>query len=145
MPRGRYSLHDPHDPVRAAAARALRLAEAPEVNDLLSIAIIKDSEPSVRSAAIFATSFRQPTPGIAEALIQAAKTDSIEYVRADAIVQLRAHPQASPEISATLAWIAENDAKPGIRRLAREGFASIQHDSDAVATEITKPSSQAQK
>ena len=114
------ALHDPRSPVREAAARALRLAEAPEIDSLLSTTITGDSDPHVRAAAIFATTFRRSSTSLAESLIQAAKTDSAEYVRSGAIAQLRAHPEASPAIPETLAWIAEHDPKPGIRRLARE-------------------------
>jgi hypothetical protein len=124
LPAIEEALHDPRDPVRAAAARALRLGETPEIDSLLSAAITTDSAPRVRSAAIFATSFRHPTVPVAEALIKAAKTDSEEYVRSEAVVQLRAHPSASPDIPDTLAWIADHDTKPGIRRLAREGLAA---------------------
>lgn len=125
------ALRDPRDPVRAAAARGLRLALEPEVDGLLAAAITVDSDSQVRAAAIFATSFRRPTSTLTEALIQAAKSDAAEYVRSDAISQLRAHPEASPDILTTLAWIAEHDPKPGIRRLAREGLAPTQHDSQA--------------
>ena len=31
----------------------------------------------------------------------------------------------SPHVAETLAWIAEHDAKPGIRRLAREALGSV--------------------
>lgn len=139
------ALHDPRDPVRAAAARAMRLADVPETDDLLAAAISNDTEPSVRSAAIFATSFRHTTSSLAETLIKAAKTDSAESVRAEAIVQLRAHPQASPDIPASLSWIAEHDAKPGIRRLAREGLTPTQYDVRPVAHEDSKPHLEAQE
>ncbi len=64
------ALHDPRDPVRATAARALRLAEAPEIDSLLSAAITSDGEPRVRAAATFATSFRHSTGTLAAALIR---------------------------------------------------------------------------
>lgn len=119
------ALRDPRVPVRAEAARALRLAGAPEVDGLLSATITSDSDPQVRAAAVFAVSFRSPSGTIVDALIKAAKTDSVEYVRSDAIVQLRAHPDASPAIPATLKWISEHDPNPGVQRLAREGLASL--------------------
>ncbi len=122
LPLIQEALRDPRIPIREAAARALRLAEGPEIDALLSATITDDHDPQVRAAAIFATSFRRPTSTLTEALIRAAKTDSVEYVRSEAIAQLRAHPAASPDIPETLAWIADHDAKPGIRRLAREGL-----------------------
>ena len=93
------ALHDPRDSVRAAAARALRLAEAPEIDALLSVAITSDGEPQVRSAAIFATSFRRPTSPLGEALVQAARADPVAYVRSSAVSLLRQHPEASPNIA----------------------------------------------
>jgi len=139
------ALHDPRDAVRIAAARALRLAEAPEIDGLLSAAITGDREPQVRAAAIFATSFRRPTSTLTEALMQAAKTDSVEYVRSAAIVQLRAHPQASPAIPETLAWISEHDSKPGIRRLAREGLASAPNSPEQHQGKVSKVKSNAKE
>lgn len=79
------ALHDPRVLVRAAAARALRLAAGPEVDHLLSAAIIEDPDPAVRAAAIFAVSFRHPIGQvIGEALLHAANADPVEYVRRSA-------------------------------------------------------------
>lgn len=116
------ALSDPRVPVRAAAARGLRLAESPEIDNLLAAAITGDLDPQVRSAAIFSTRFRRPTLPLIQALTEAAKTDSVEYVRSEAVAQLRAHSRAFPEIPETLAWIAAHDEKPGIRRLAGDGL-----------------------
>jgi hypothetical protein len=119
------ALSDPRIPVRAAAARALRLAPGPGVDHLLSAAITGDHDPSVRAAAIFAVSFRHPIgQAIGEALLRAANSDPFEYVRSAAITLLRQNPNASPGIAQTLAWIAEHDSKPGVRRLAQEALTS---------------------
>lgn len=120
------ALRDPREPVRAAAARALRLAPGPEIDRLLSATITSDHDPGVRADAIFAASFRRPLSlQLGEALVHAASADPIDYVRSNAVMLLRQNPEASPRIAETLAWIAENDAKPGIRRLAREALASV--------------------
>jgi hypothetical protein len=123
------ALHDFRNPVRAAAARALRLAAGPEVDRLLSATITSDDDPGVRAAAIFAASFRRPIgPLLGEALLRAASADSVEYVRSDAVTLLRQNPDASQRIAETLAGIAEHDAKPGVRRLAREALASVSRE-----------------
>jgi hypothetical protein len=119
------ALRDPRDPVRAAAARALRLADAPEVDRLLSAVITDDRDPHVRSDAIFAATFRRPTGALFQALQRAARGDPFEYVRSSAVTLLRQHPEASPGIAETLAWVAEHDSKTGIRRLGREALASM--------------------
>jgi hypothetical protein len=51
--------------------------------------------------------------------------DPSDYVRSDAVTLLRRNPGAHPGLAETLAWIADNDSKPGIRRLAREALASL--------------------
>ena len=90
---------------------------------MLSSAITDDHDPGVRSSAIFAASFRHPIgPQLGEALVRVAKTDPVEYVRSSAVTLLRQNPDASPHVAETLAWIAEHDAKPGVRRLAREAL-----------------------
>jgi hypothetical protein len=119
------ALHDPRVPVRAAAARALRLAVGPEVDRLLSAIITDDRDPGVRAAAIFAVSFRHPiSPALGEALVHAASVDPVKYVRRGAVTLLRQNPNASPRIPETLAWIAEHDSQPGVRRLAQETLTS---------------------
>ena len=92
MEGGAEAFYTSRIPVRAAAARALRLAAAPEVDSLLGAAITHESDAQVRAAATFATSFRRRNGPLVEARMQAAKTDSVEYVRSDAIAQLRALP-----------------------------------------------------
>ena len=119
------ALRDRRDPVRAAAARALRLASGADVDRLLSETITADADPQVRAAAIFSTSFRHTSSTIADALIQAARRDPAELVRSAAIAQLRAHADVSPNIADTLAWVAEHDPRPSVRRLAREGITSL--------------------
>ncbi|HJZ98941.1 MAG TPA: hypothetical protein VKE70_20670 [Candidatus Solibacter sp.] len=126
LPVIRDALRDPRVPVRAAAVRGLRLAPGDEVDRLLSARITSDDDSSVRSAALFAVSFRNPLgPTLAEALLRAARADPVDLVRSSSISLLRQNPSASPRVEETLAWIADHDSQPGIRRLAREAVASI--------------------
>jgi hypothetical protein len=120
------ALRDSRVPIRAAAARALRLAPGPEIDGVLSATIASDRDPHVRADAIFAAHFRRPLPAaLADALLDTATADTVDYVRSDAVALLRQNPAASPRIPETLARIAEHDASPGIRRQASEALASI--------------------
>jgi HEAT repeat protein len=120
------ALGDDRESVRAAAARALRLAPGPDVDGLLAAAITSDSHPAVRADAIFAAGFRRPlSPQIGEALLRVAWEDPIGYVRSNAVTLLRRNAGVVPGIAETLVWIADHDSKPAIRRLAREALASF--------------------
>jgi hypothetical protein len=59
---------------------------------------------------------------LVDALLRVARGDSVDYVRSNAITLLRRNSDASPDIAKTLAWVAINDPKPGIRRLASEAL-----------------------
>jgi hypothetical protein len=120
------ALRDSRIPIRAAAARALRLAPGAEIDRLLATVIVSDSDPHVRADAIFSARFRRPLPApLADALLDTATSDTVDYVRSNAIALLRQNPAASPRIPETLAHIADHDTNPGIRRRAREALASI--------------------
>ena len=120
------ALRDDREVVRAAAARALRLASGADVDGLLAATITADRHPLVRADAIFAAGFRRPlSPVIGEALRVAAKDDPIGYVRSNAVTLLRRSPGVVPGIAETFAWIADHDSKPGIRRLAQEALAAL--------------------
>jgi len=82
------AMSDAHLLIRAAAARALRLAAGIEIDRLLATAITSDQDAAVRSDAIFAVRFRHPLPApLADALLQAASKDTVEYVRSDALAE----------------------------------------------------------
>jgi phage gp36-like protein len=120
------AVHDTRAPIRAAAARALRLAPGPEVDRLLATIIISDDQASVRADAIFAARFRRPLSSmLADALLQAACNDAAEYVRSDAVAVLRQNPEASQQIPQVLAQIARSDANAGIRRQAQDALATM--------------------
>ena len=123
LPVIEQALADPGGPLRAAAARALRLYPGPDVDGLLSKAMTSDPDPSVRTNAIVAAHFRHPlSRPLAESLVRVARTDSVDSIRSRAIALLRQNPKASPRTAEALAWIADNDGNPGIRRLAREAL-----------------------
>jgi hypothetical protein len=120
------ALSDARVPVRAAAARALRLAAGINTDRLLAGAITSDQDPAVRSDAIFAARFRHPLPApLAEALLKAASNDAVDYVRSDALAVLRLNLAASMQIPEVLERIAKLDADPDIRRQARDALAAL--------------------
>ena len=120
------ALHDSQTPIRAAAARALRLADGADVDSLLAAAISSDSEAAVRADAIFATRFRHRLSSpLVDALLHAASTDTANYVRSDAVSVLGQNPTASPRIPEVLAQIAQSDSDPGIRRQAKKALADL--------------------
>jgi hypothetical protein len=119
------ALRDSRISVRAVAVRALRLTRGPQVDRLLSTALTTDSDPRVRAGAIFAAGFRHPLDSaLSEAVLRAARTDASDAVRSSAVTLLARAPHASPQIVETLAWVAENDTKLGIRRQARQALES---------------------
>lgn len=123
------ALQDSRMEIRAAAARALRLASGSDIDEVLADVITADRDPGVRSDAIFAAQFRRPLPRtLAEALMEAARSDGTDFVRSNAVALLRQNPAASPGIPETLSRIAESDKNPGIRRQAVEALGAISSD-----------------
>ena len=74
--------------LRAAAASALRLAEDPDVDTWLARVITSDGDARVRSAGIFAASFR-PIGPLFDALERVATSDPVDALRRDAGALLR--------------------------------------------------------
>ncbi|HLK69536.1 MAG TPA: HEAT repeat domain-containing protein [Bryobacteraceae bacterium] len=126
LPVIQEALRDPREAVRAAAAGALRLVDAPEVDGLLSATIVNDRDAAVRASAIFAATFHHPlAPKIGDALVHAAKMDPAEHVRVAAINLLRKNSAAAPHLAETLSWIAQHDPKPGVRLLAQDALKAL--------------------
>jgi hypothetical protein len=117
----RAGREDPSPDIRVAALEALRLSDDPSVDALLAASMTGDPDARVRGAAIFAASFR-PAGSWLAAACQAAAGDPAEQVRAAAVSLLRKHLGASPEIAETLRRVSRDDARPGVRRLAREAL-----------------------
>lgn len=117
------ALHDPQDAIRSAAAAALRLVSGAEIDGLLANTISGDRDAEVRASAIFAAGFRRPIgPRLVQSLTHAAKTDPADQVRVAAITLLQQNASVVPNLAETLAWVAEHDAKPGVRRLAQDAL-----------------------
>jgi hypothetical protein len=126
VPVIREALRDSRVLIRAAAARALRLAPGSEIDEVLATVIGSDGDPVVRADAIFAARFRRPLPlPIADALLHAATADPVDHVRSEAVALLRQNPTASPGIPETLTRVADHDSNAGIRRQAKEALTSI--------------------
>jgi hypothetical protein len=116
------ALADASAGVRASAARALRFSPAEDTNALLASRMSEDPDPAVRAAAIFAAGYRS-FDAFAASLAHVATSDRVEDVRAQAVSLLRKE-NASPKVADTLAWVAQHDEKPGMRRLATEALAA---------------------
>jgi HEAT repeat protein len=123
LPSLEKALHDPDARTRAAAARSLRLVADPAADRLLASAMADDHDASVRSAAIFAVTFR-PIAAFVDPLGHAARSDPADFVRSDAIGVLASHAGESPRIDRILSSAATDDPKDPIRRLARQALAS---------------------
>jgi hypothetical protein len=120
------ALRDPHDGVRAAAARSLRLVPGGDVDERLAAALSRDAKASVRGAALFAMGFRSPlSPTLWAAVLRSARDDAIDSVRNRAISLMRDDVSRPPEAEATLEWVAEHDRADAIRRFARETLEAI--------------------
>ncbi len=117
------ALADPEPPIRAAAARALRLVEGPRADELLTATIRSDVDAGVRAAAIFAAEFRPIDPYL-PVLVQSVRADPTEHVRADAVRVLGRHLSESAQVRDTLTDVASHDPKPGVRRLAEDALAA---------------------
>jgi HEAT repeat protein len=115
-------LRDSAPEVRAAAARDLRAADDGEVDALVATALREDPDPRVRAAAIFAVGYRAPDPFI-DVLVLAATHDRVDAVRSGAVGLLRKYQAVYPAAGAALRRVAAADAKPSLRRLAREALA----------------------
>lgn len=88
------ALREGAPPMRAAAVTALRLADGPDVDAWIARTLTEDKDPSVRSAAVFASSFR-PLGSLYDALEQASRKDPSDAVRREAAAVLRrAHSAA---------------------------------------------------
>jgi HEAT repeat protein len=105
LPRLRAALAASDSRLRAAAARALRLVPDAEADRLLATTLRRDSDPTVRAAAVFAAGFRK-LDLLADALAEAAQSDPVDFVRAGASTLL-----ARPRSSSTR--FAAGGAEPG--------------------------------
>ena len=112
------ALGDGERPVRAAAARALRLVPDPAADRLLVGLLRSDRDPAVRAAAIFAAGFRDLAP-LVDGLAETAETDPVESVRTDTVTLLARYANTSPRVTRALAYAADNDPKANVRQIAR--------------------------
>jgi hypothetical protein len=117
------ALHDPEDAIRSAAAAALRLVSGAGIDGLLANIITGDRDAEVRASAIFAAGFHRPIgPRLVQSVTHAAKTDPADQVRVAALTLLQQNAAVVSNLAETLAWVAEHDAKPGVRRLAQDAL-----------------------
>jgi HEAT repeat protein len=116
LPAIDQALASSSDAVRSAGVEALRLFPGPTVDSLL-VRALADRDAGVRSAAVFAASYRDLAP-LAAALARSARHDPASMVRR-AIVDLAAERMADPSWHAIVVWAAANDRDRDVREAAR--------------------------
>jgi hypothetical protein len=120
------AVKDPREDMRASATRSLRLVPGDATDALLVKTAKEDANATVRAAALFSMSFRFPLAAtVWEAVLSVARSDVDANVRNSAISLVRNDSKRPPEAEVTLAWIAQHDALPALRRFAVETLAEI--------------------
>lgn len=104
-------------PIRAAAADALRLIPGPETTQLLARALRDDQEPMVRGRAASSLAYH-PASLAMSPLSHAAKGDQVVAVRAEAVNSLGTIGPKDPAVREVLAFIAANDQDERVRQSA---------------------------
>jgi HEAT repeat protein len=105
------------DPVRQAAAEALRFMPAPTADGLLHAMLQNDPSPEVRSSAIFAAAHR-PLAGYIQLLSTLVVLDPIAGVRAEAIGVVGPLAAEVPAVATALQKAADADPDPAVRESA---------------------------
>ena len=116
----------PEDPVRVAAAEALRWVADPKVDALLIERLAIEAAPRVRDALVGAIGVRPPNSALVSSLARVGQADPDSNVRFEVGKALAAALSSQPEAAVTLAWMAKHDAEPKVRELvakALEGHA----------------------
>jgi HEAT repeat protein len=113
----KYTKH-PSGSLRAAAAAGLRFVEAAEAERVLVKLLGSDPEDSVRSAALLAFSFREPTRGSMKAHLRAVTKDRSESVRLAALRNLGGMIRDFPEVLVVIRRVAEEDSSENVRESA---------------------------
>jgi HEAT repeat protein len=111
-------LSDPREQLRVDAVRALRAMQAPEVERTLVQKLEDDASTTVRLAAIEAMVDRVPSDILVDGLRRASTVEE-SHVRHRAVeLMIRWVPKRA-ELRRDILLVAENDAEPKIRELAK--------------------------
>jgi hypothetical protein len=111
-------LEDRRERVRAAAVRALRSMQLPDVDRILVARLVDDSSKEVRLATLETMQARTPNDTLATALKNSSSTHD-PHVRYR-IVELMARWRGQrPELRESLETVAKNEQEPKIRDLAK--------------------------
>ncbi len=103
--------------VRGTATRALQSMRAPRVDELIATKITTDKSPIVQIAALDAANVRSPNDTLVAAVLKAA-VDSEPRVRFRSVDVIDRWLPVRPELSRTLATVAQADAEPRVRERA---------------------------
>jgi hypothetical protein len=119
LPALRRALAAPQAPVRNAAVQALRNVMAPEVDPAIIAVMRGDPSADVRAAALFSAGFRDVTT-YADAAAELALHDPSAVVRGASVDLLGRTLATAPRSRTVLEEVARKDAKPDVRKRARQ-------------------------
>jgi hypothetical protein len=111
--------------VRAAAARALRKIQGPEVEKLLADVMRSDPGSMVRSSALDSCRDRSNSPTLEPAVDHVVRRDADRDTRRLAIDLAARWAPSSKTLAAALAWAAEHDTDASLRELAARHVADL--------------------
>jgi HEAT repeat protein len=100
--------------IRSTATLSLRFMPAPEADRLLSERLLSDDAVKVRSAAVFAASYRPLAP-LLPTFERALRADREPVVRKDLVHLLGAQVDSSPEARSLLTWSSQKDPDASVR------------------------------
>jgi hypothetical protein len=121
LPALRRALTSPSAAVRSAAVQSLRNMMAPEIDPTIVAVMRTDTSAEVRAAALFSAGFRDVTT-YADAAADLALHDPSAVVRGASVDLLGRTLATSPRSRAVLEEVARKDAKPDVRKHARQAL-----------------------
>jgi len=113
----KYAKH-PSASLRAAAAAGLRFIKGPGAERILARRLSVDPDESVRSAAVLAFGFREPTRQAMKAHLRAVEKDASESVRLAALMNLGGMARRYPEVLTVIRRIVEIDPSENVKKTA---------------------------
>ncbi|MEO8902235.1 MAG: hypothetical protein ABI488_10155, partial [Polyangiaceae bacterium] len=110
-------------PVQAAAVDAIRLMVRPEIDGVIA-AVLAQPDNTLQGAALNALSVRKPSPVLASALAQVAKSAVSPGLRVRAVRVMGQWLPQRPELRSSLEALAQSDSLDQIRDAAQKALAS---------------------
>jgi hypothetical protein len=120
------ALEDESMTVRSQAIMSLRFVKTNEASAIITKTIINDTEPTVRSSALRAATFREESPEMIQAMTQALLHDTSTNVRLTALNSLR-HVMNTDDtvLLQLLQQVADSDPSEDVRNTASAALADL--------------------